>query len=260
MKKVEKERKIKVLSLVALIVAVLGLTIAFAALSQTLTINGTASVNSAEWDVHFVTFENFCTEEVLGNLDECKNNMSECFQVCKEEVEGGKHVEGTGKIDGTPVVENNEISNLNLSVSKPGDVASYGYQIINMGTINALVDSIEVNGKEYGLLDLCPEGNSPIEMCDWDNDGIVSEEDRQKVAANITLETTFSSIPRESGSNPTGSIIKPGESFTGTISLKYIGTIDLKQYGKLEIEATELPKRNLEFNGLSQKINFVQSN
>ena len=37
----EKERKIKVLSIVALIVAVLGLTVAFAALSQTLTINGT---------------------------------------------------------------------------------------------------------------------------------------------------------------------------------------------------------------------------
>ena len=31
----EKERKIKVLSIVALIVAVLGLTVAFAALSQT---------------------------------------------------------------------------------------------------------------------------------------------------------------------------------------------------------------------------------
>ena len=39
----EKERKIKLLSLCVLIVAVLGLTIAFAALSQTLTINGSAT-------------------------------------------------------------------------------------------------------------------------------------------------------------------------------------------------------------------------
>ena len=36
----EKERKIKALILVALVVAVIGLTVAFAALSQTLTING----------------------------------------------------------------------------------------------------------------------------------------------------------------------------------------------------------------------------
>ena len=49
----EKERKIKVLSVAALLVAVLGLTVAFAALSQTLTINGSATVNTASWDIHF---------------------------------------------------------------------------------------------------------------------------------------------------------------------------------------------------------------
>ena len=56
----EKERKIKVLSIVALIVAVLGLTVAFAALSQTLTINGTSKVEKNEdkdgnkkWEVRF---------------------------------------------------------------------------------------------------------------------------------------------------------------------------------------------------------------
>ena len=51
----EKQRKIKVMSVVALIVAVLGLTVAFAALSQTLTINGTANVDAASWDIHFET-------------------------------------------------------------------------------------------------------------------------------------------------------------------------------------------------------------
>ena len=49
----EKERKVKVLSLAALIVAVLGLTVAFAALSQQLTINGSATVDAATWDIHF---------------------------------------------------------------------------------------------------------------------------------------------------------------------------------------------------------------
>ena len=48
----EKQRKIKIISVAALIVAVLGLTVAFAALSQTLTINGAANVNTATWDVH----------------------------------------------------------------------------------------------------------------------------------------------------------------------------------------------------------------
>ena len=49
----EKTRQIKIISLCALLVAVLGLTVAFAALSQTLTINGSATVNTASWDIHF---------------------------------------------------------------------------------------------------------------------------------------------------------------------------------------------------------------
>ena len=40
----EKTRQIKIISLCALLVAVLGLTVAFASLSQTLTINGSAAV------------------------------------------------------------------------------------------------------------------------------------------------------------------------------------------------------------------------
>lgn len=43
----EKERKIKVLSLFAMIVAVLGLTVAFAAMSTTLKINGTATLDAS---------------------------------------------------------------------------------------------------------------------------------------------------------------------------------------------------------------------
>ena len=49
----EKTRQIKIISLCALLVAVLGLTVAFASLSQTLTINGSAAVNAASWDIHF---------------------------------------------------------------------------------------------------------------------------------------------------------------------------------------------------------------
>jgi len=60
----EKERKIKSLSLIALVVAVLGLTVAFASLSQTLTINGTAKVDSAKWDIHF---ENLSFGTVTGD-------------------------------------------------------------------------------------------------------------------------------------------------------------------------------------------------
>ncbi len=53
----EKERRVKALSIVALLIAIAGLTIAFAAMSRLLTINGTASVG--KFDVHFATNNTF---------------------------------------------------------------------------------------------------------------------------------------------------------------------------------------------------------
>ncbi len=107
----EKERKIKTLSLVALIVAVLGLTVAFAALSQTLTINGTASVDAAEWDVHF-------------------ENLTEVY------------VRGSAEVLSEPVIGNDgkSIKNLQVSLKKPGDVVKYKFDIVNKGTIDAIKD------------------------------------------------------------------------------------------------------------------------
>ena len=49
----EKKRKIKILTTVFLIVAVLGLTVAFAAFSQILTIGGEATASKSTFDVYF---------------------------------------------------------------------------------------------------------------------------------------------------------------------------------------------------------------
>ena len=54
----EKERRVKALSIVALLIAVVGLTVAFAAMSRTLTINGTATMDTARWNIHFANITN----------------------------------------------------------------------------------------------------------------------------------------------------------------------------------------------------------
>ena len=52
----EKERKNKQIVIVALLVAILSLSVAFAAtLSSVLTINGTANIQDAKWDVYFAS-------------------------------------------------------------------------------------------------------------------------------------------------------------------------------------------------------------
>ena len=49
----EKERRTKALVVVVLLIVVAGLTIAFAALSTTLNINGTAYLDAAKWGIKF---------------------------------------------------------------------------------------------------------------------------------------------------------------------------------------------------------------
>ena len=109
----EKERKIKVLSVAALLVAVLGLTVAFAALSQTLTINGSATVNAASWDVHF-------------------ENLSEAT------IEGGAEVVTKPTIteDGT------SIQTFKVKLTKPLDSVIYTFDVKNAGSINAKLTGI----------------------------------------------------------------------------------------------------------------------
>ena len=111
----EKERRIKVLSLVALIVAVLGLTIAFAALSQTLTINGRASIRSSQWDVHF---ENLSNANITGDATE----------VSKPQITDGGIT----------------INNMNVSLVKPKDKVEYTVEIVNDGSITAKVEKIQM--------------------------------------------------------------------------------------------------------------------
>ena len=216
----EKERKIKVLSLVALIVAVLGLTVAFAALSQTLTINGTASVDAAEWDIHFEEFKD--DNPVIIN--------------------------GDGKLDGAPVIQGTTISNLNFELTKPGDSVVYVSIVKNDGDINAKLE-------DFSTPTLCTL-SSPVESCDWDNDGTVTQSDIGKVNDNISFVIAKSGM---------GELIKKGDLLNSKdqmavmVGLVYGKALYEGDYMGDVLEATELPKRDLVFKDISVTLNYVQA-
>lgn len=154
----EKGRRIKILSLCALIVAVLGLTIAFAALSQTLTINGSANVNAATWNIHF------------------KNNIE-------------TSTVGTAKIITKPTLDDKTLSieNFEVSLTKPGDIAVLMVDIINDGTIDAKIGNKIINGYEIPENDLDVEKYTDLvyEEADFDGDGVTTKEEKQKAAELI---------------------------------------------------------------------------
>lgn len=216
----EKERRTKVLSLAALIVAVLGLTVAFAALSQTLTINGNASVDAATWDIHFET-----PYGSDGTTD------------------------GAATINKTPTFNGTSITDIDVSITKPGDLAYWVFNIVNNGTINAKISSIEIS-------ELCTI-DSPVESCDWNNDGTVTQEDVDKVNNNISFALFYSkyndSDPVEIKVNDT---LNVGEHVEVELLIMYDKFDVINQ----TIEpSTELPKRDLTFSNLSVTINYVQA-
>ncbi len=110
----EKERRIKTLSLVALVIAVIGLTIAFAALSTTLSINGSATLDASKWGIKF---ENLTDGVITGDAS----------------------------INDKAIIEDDlvTISKINVSLSNPGDAVTYKVDLVNEGTINAEIYSIE---------------------------------------------------------------------------------------------------------------------
>ena len=111
----EKERRTKALVVVVLLVVIAGLTVAFAALSTTLNINGTAYLDAAKWGIRF---ENLSSPTKIGSAT----------------------TTGTAKIEET---KSAEINGINVNLSTPGDKVTYTVDLVNKGTINAKIDNIE---------------------------------------------------------------------------------------------------------------------
>ena len=195
----EKTRKIKIISLCALLVAVLGLTVAFASLSQTLTINGSAAVNAASWDIHF-------------------------------EKTSGKETEVKGAATFTePTLNGTTIENFSATLTKPGDSVTYYFDIVNNGTVDAVVSSYD-----FPLaIRECLKNNNAYSYCmnfDSNDDGVVDGSDYAMYLTMFTSGLRYADTDNGIGAKD---VIKAGE------------TKHMKLFFEYKDTATELPKNNL---------------
>ncbi len=106
------ERQIRTLVMIAIFVAVGGLSLGFAAFSRTLTIGGEGQVTSSRWNIQF------------ANLGAASLGGSASETVAPQ-------LNGTTAIEGYEVVLN-----------EPGDSVSYTFDVQNTGTFDAEVRSI----------------------------------------------------------------------------------------------------------------------
>ncbi len=111
--------KSKNILLGVLIVGLVAMTVAYAALSTTLTISGTANVAAAKWDVHF---ENWTEAKPANGVTGVTNTASTTTN-------------GTM----TPANKGTLINGLVISLPQPGDTMVYTFDIVNDGTINAKI-------------------------------------------------------------------------------------------------------------------------
>ena len=187
----ERNRKIKILSLVALIVAVLGLGVAFAALSSQLTINGSAKAQAGSWNIHFAKTLDMPTQT-------------------------------TGDASFTePTLSDTSILGFKATVTKPGDSVTYYFDIVNSGTVDALVESYVF---ESGYRDCTGKRVSDHPECkiyDFNSDGNVTGFDYNVWRTSIKYGLYYTDNNKEIKS---GDTISAGETKHAKLVVEYLSS------------------------------------
>lgn len=113
----QKDRGGRILGIIAICIAVAGLTVAYAALSSSLSINGTATVTPAQWGVSFDAAS--LSTPTLANSG----------------------LTGAASITTAPTISTTQITGYDLSLTKPGDSVTYTFDVKNTGTIDAKINT-----------------------------------------------------------------------------------------------------------------------
>lgn len=111
----EKSKNYIVFGVLALMVSIVAISLAYAGFSRTLNINGSGTVKSIKWDVHF------------SGLTSSKT--------------------GTAKIVTAPTIKNNSttIGDYVVELYSPGDSVTFNFDVVNLGDFNATLTGLTKN-------------------------------------------------------------------------------------------------------------------
>lgn len=186
----ENRREVKIIAIVALLVAVVGLSVAYAALTASLSISGSATVNSATWQVKF---------------------------------EQGSWTKTGDATASGPDYGVTSLTNIAVTLVKPGDKAVYNFRVTNSGTIPAVLS----NNVTIGTLSCSGgTGNEAATTC-----------------ANLVYTLTY----KDNGKTPaTGDTLGNGQSKDLVLTVEYKDT------------ATTVPSSAITVSGISASLEYVQ--
>ncbi len=105
----DRSRRFKIVSIFILIIAVIGLSIAYAAMSEVLSISGTAKMNSANWKIKF------------------------------ENLKAEKTGDATFVV---PTISDTSLMNYEVNLTKSGDSVTFTFDVYNNGNIDAVLGTL----------------------------------------------------------------------------------------------------------------------
>ena len=175
----------------ALIVAVLGLGVAFAALSSQLTINGSAKAQAGSWNIHFAKTLDMPTQT-------------------------------TGDASFTePTLSDTSILGFKATVTKPGDSVTYYFDIVNSGTVDALVEDYVFRSGYQDCSGRRVSDHPECKIYDFNSDGNVTASDSSVWRTSIKYGLYYTDNNKEIKS---GDTISAGETKHAKLVVEYLSS------------------------------------
>ena len=215
-----KDRRLTILIILIVTLSLVGIGIAFAAFSQTLTINGSAEVEASSWKVVFEGMTN------INSID-------------------APTTTGTAAEVTHPTIENNstEISTYSVSLKTPGDSITYNFKIHNKGDFAANLSSLTISGVN--------RPSSPVSGASLVTDSSIATANA-KTLAKVEYKLYYTTDNSLVGQNAARDCLEPGES--ANVSLR----IQFSKTNETDIEV--LPSTDLVLDNLGITAIYNQSN
>ena len=156
--KENKQKNIKIMTFIALIVSVLSLAIAYTAMSKTAKINKNSTITDSRWNVHFDNLES--------------------------------KTSGDAKIIKYPALKYDKtyIGDFSVSLTKPGDSVLFTYDVVNSGNLKAKYERTLINDMEKKNKINFDIAKTIFKEADFDGDGKTDDNEIEKALNSIIIE------------------------------------------------------------------------